>query len=162
MLKNTVFLLSIVMLFSSCGAKKEIAIIPDIEKTINLDDYKTLINARNFYKPSKEYSHFETIINDFRVRIMLGIYGNEPIKADFLSKVLDEEGINGQFLIVEVSKSLGFKNYLGVSLIEPFSSETLFSATIETDKYIERKEIRALQKALQVYIHKNSTNTNPN
>ena len=146
------------MLCSSCGNK---TIAPQIEASKNLDQYKTLLKSSNKLNPI-ELTHFDNVITDLKVPPVFESPLGKPLKANFISDVLEARGADSNFLILELSQARGFKNYSTVTLIEPVNSETLFSVNIKGQE-ITNYELRTIAIALANYIDNNTTpRTSPN
>lgn len=152
MLKTTTFLFSILMLCSSCGNK---AIVPQIKASISLDQYKTLLKSSDKLSPI-ELTHFDNIITDLKVPSVFESPLGKPLKANFISDVLEARGADSNFLILELFPARGFKNYSTVALIEPVNSETLFSVNIKGQE-ITSYELRTIEIALANYIDNNTS-----
>lgn len=161
MLKKELLILFGFLICYSCAVRKVTppAIEPEIEVTRNLHGYKTLVISNFLSDDSVKFPHFETVMSANQIRETFGIKRNEVIKMEILSKALEAEGIDGQFLILELTLKKSWKDYWGVRLIEPFTSEILFSASTERLNGIRTApEWTALRNALMKYI---SQNTNP-
>ena len=140
------------MLCSSCGSK---AIVPQIEASVNLDQYKTLLKSSDKLNPI-DLIHFDYVITGLKVPPVFESPLGKPLKVNFISDVLEARGADSNFLILELSQARGFKNYSTVTLIEPVNSETLFSVNIKGQE-ITSYELRTIEIALANYIDNNTT-----